>query len=80
MNNYLTLSQACVIDKATIVGIFDLDNCTYNRRAARFINSAEPLDTDGKLPQSFIVCDTQTYLSGLTTENITKRFQTNATK
>jgi hypothetical protein len=80
LDAFLVLSQSCVVTKTSVVGVFDLDNCTYNRRAAAFVNSVNPNSADDKLPLSFVITANNTILSGLSTRNIMKRFQSNATK
>ena len=44
-----------------IIGIFDLDKCSYGRRTREYLAAAEKegvvLDVSGEIPKSFVVCD-----------------------
>lgn len=57
---YLHLGQSTVVQKADIVGIFDLDNASWSHRTRAFLERAE---REGRLtalgddlPRSFVVC------------------------
>lgn len=57
---YLHLGQSAVVQKADIIGIFDLDNATWSHRTRAFLERAEregrvaALGDD--LPRSFVLC------------------------
>ena len=77
---YLPLGQSVVVPYREIVGVFDLDNTTYNVRAAAFINQAQKdgrvvLCTDD-LPKSAVLCDSGVYLSQLSPATLLKRLET----
>ena len=77
---YLHLGQSVVVPYREIVGVFDLDNTTYNVRAAAFINQAQKdgrvvLCTDD-LPKSAVLCDSGVYLSQLSPATLLKRLET----
>ena len=77
---YLHLGQSVVGPYREIVGVFDLDNTTYNVRAAAFINQAQKdgrvvLCTDD-LPKSAVLCDSGVYLSQLSPATLLKRLET----
>jgi len=79
---YLHLGQSVVVPWKNIVGIFDLDNTTYNIKAADFINRAEKngrvvLCTDD-LPKSVVLCDNAVYLSQLSPSTLLKRVESNS--
>ena len=78
---YLHLGQSVVVPYREIVGVFDLDNTTYNVRAAAFINGAQKdgrvvLCTDD-LPKSAVLCDSGVYLSQLSPATLLKRLENN---
>ncbi len=58
---YLHLGQNEIIDKRQVIGIFDLDKCSYEKRTREYLAKAEKegvvLDLSSDLPRSFIVCD-----------------------
>lgn len=79
---YLHLGQSVVVPWRDVVGIFDLDNTTYNVRAAGFINRAQRdgrvvLCTDD-LPKSAVLCGSVVYLSQLSPATLLKRVETNS--
>ena len=76
---YLHLGQSVVVPYREIIGVFDLDNTTYNVRAAAFINQAQK---DGRvvlctedLPKSAVLCDSGVYLSQLSPATLLKRLE-----
>lgn len=79
---YLHLGQNAVVPQRRIVGIFDLDRCSYEKRTRDYLAAAEKegvvLDISGDLPRSFVVCDHPyhrqiVYLSQLSTSALRKR-------
>ena len=59
---YLHLGQNEIIPQRRIIGIFDLDKCSYEKRTRDYLAAAEKegvvLDAaGGALPRSFVVCD-----------------------
>ena len=58
---YLHLGQNEIIPDRRIIGIFNLDKCSYGKRTREYLASAEiegvVLDVYGDLPKSFVVCD-----------------------
>ena len=58
---YLHIGQNEILPEKRIIGIFDMDKATYNRRAMEFLTRAEQegvvLDISGDIPKSFVVCD-----------------------
>ena len=65
-----------------IIGIFDLDKCSYEKRTREYLTRAEKdgvvLDVSGDLPKSFVVCDHPyhpqiVYLSQLNTSTLKNR-------
>ena len=57
---YLHLGQNEIIPQSRIIGIFDLDKCSYEKRTRDYLAAAEKegvvLDISGDLPRSFVVC------------------------
>lgn len=79
---YLHLGQNEVIPKQRIIGIFDLDKCSYEKRTREFLEKAEKegvvLDVSGDLPRTFVVCDHPyhqqiVYLSQFSSSTLQKR-------
>ena len=58
---YLHLGQNEMIPDRRIIGIFDLDKCSYEKRTREYLAKAEQegvvLDVSGALPQTCVVCD-----------------------
>ncbi len=58
---YLHLGQNEIVSEHRIIGIFDLDKCSYDKRTREYLASAEAegvvLDVSGDIPKSFVVCD-----------------------
>lgn len=58
---YLHLGQNEIIPQRRIIGIFDLDKCSYEKRTRDYLAAAERegvvLDVSGDLPKSFVLCD-----------------------
>ena len=79
---YLHIGQNELLPEKRIIGIFDMDKATYNRRAMEFLTRAEQegavLDISGDIPNSFVVCDHPyhpqiVYLSQLNPATLQKR-------
>ena len=58
---YLHIGQNEILPEKRIIGIFDLDKCSYEKRSQDYLADAEKdgvvLDASGQLPRSFLVCD-----------------------
>ncbi len=58
---YLHIGQNEILPDHRIIGIFDLDKCSYGKRTREYLAAAEQegvvLDISGDLPKSFVVCD-----------------------
>lgn len=80
---YLHLGQNEIIPQSRIIGIFDLDKCSYEKRTRDYLAAAEKegvvLDiAGGNLPRSFVVADHPyhrqiVYLSQLSAAALRKR-------
>lgn len=79
---YLHLGQNEIVPERRIIGIFDLDHCSYGKRTRDYLAAAETdgvvLDISGDIPKSFIVCDHPyhpqiVYLSQLNAVTLQKR-------
>ena len=79
---YLHLGQHEILPEKRIIGIFDLDTCSYEKRTREYLAAAEAegvvLDISGHLPRSFVVCDHPyhrqiVYLSQLSAATLQKR-------
>ena len=76
---YLHLGQNEIVSDHRVIGIFDLDKCSYDKRTREYLAAAERegvvLDISGDLPRSFVVCDHPyhsqiVYLSQLSTQTL----------
>jgi hypothetical protein len=81
---YLHIGQNEIVPEGRVIGIFDLDKCSYEKRTREYLSKAEEdgvvLDLSGSLPRSFVVCDhpyhTQiVYLSQLSAATLQKRME-----
>lgn len=58
---YLHLGQNEIVSDHRVIGIFDLDKCSCDKRTREYLASAESdgvvLDVSGDIPRSFVVCD-----------------------
>lgn len=79
---YLHLGQNEIVLQSRVIGIFDLDKCSYGKRTRDYLAAAEKegvvLDVSGDLPRSFVVCDHPyhdqiVYLSQLSPAALQKR-------
>lgn len=80
---YLHLGQNEIVPYRRIIGIFDLDKCSYEKRTRDYLSAAERegvvLDASGgSLPRSFVVCghpyhDQIVYLSQLSPAALQRR-------
>lgn len=79
---YLNLGQNEIVSEHRIIGIFDLDKASYEKRTREYLAAAEEegvvLDVSGDLPKSFVVCDHPyhpqiVYLSQLNATTLQKR-------
>lgn len=79
---YLHIGQTEIIPQSRIIGIFDLDNASYEKRTREYLAKAEKegtvLDIAGDLPRSFVVCDHPyhhqiVYLSQIGSKTLGKR-------
>ena len=81
---YFHLGQNEIVPDHRIIGIFDLDKCSYEKRTREYLTRAEKdgvvLDVSGDLPKSFVVCDHPyhpqlVYLSELSSATLQRRME-----
>lgn len=57
---YLYIGQNELLRAESVVGIFDMDHCTADKRAREYLRRADAdglvVDASGQLPRSFVVC------------------------
>ena len=74
---YLHIGQNEILPDRRVIGIFDLDKCSYGKRTREYLAAAEKegvvLDVSGEIPKSFVVCDQIVYLSQLNSTTLQKR-------
>lgn len=83
---YLHLGQNEIVPSRRVIGIFDLDKCSYSKRTREYLSAADKegvvLDVSGDIPKSFVVCDHPyhpqiVYLSQLNSTTLQKRAESN---
>lgn len=74
---FLHLGEDTVITDKNIIGIFDMDTSTVNKATRDYLNKAQK---DGRvvyvnydLPKSFVVMDSEVYISPVNTGTLSKR-------
>lgn len=74
---YLHIGSGYVVRHRDIVGIFDLDNLTYEKNSRDYLNMAEKnsavTNTAEDIPRSVIITDKENYLSGINSRTLAKR-------
>lgn len=82
---YLHLGQDMVVTKDSIIGVFDMDNCTSSKITREYLSKAEKngqvTDISGQLPKVFAVCarrgkaGQRVYLSQISSATLLKRWE-----
>ena len=81
---FLHLGQNEIVPSRRVIGIFDLDKCSYSKRTREYLSAADKegvvLDISGDIPKSFVVCDhpyhpQNVYLSQLNSTTLQKRVE-----
>ena len=58
---YLHIGQNEILPDRRVIGIFDLDKCSYGKRTREYLAAAEKegvvLDVSGEIPKAVVVCD-----------------------
>ncbi len=84
MKKYLQLEKGESIDKDEIIGIFDIDTASMSPNTRDIFKRKEEetgvISLSNDLPKSFLLCDNEytdrIYITGLSTESIRKRIET----
>lgn len=79
---YLHLGGDIVIQKRSIVGIFDLDTTTISKHTRNYLALAEKegrvVNVSYELPKSFVVCmegkTARVYISQISSQTLARRF------
>lgn len=81
---FLHLGQNEIVPSRRVIGIFDLDKCSYSKRTREYLSAADKegvvMDVSGDIPKSFVVCDHPyhpqiVYLSQLNSTTLQKRVE-----
>lgn len=80
---YLHLGQDTVVTTDTILGIFDMDECTVSKKTRDYLTAAEKggkvVNVSFELPKSFVVCEKNgkitVYISQISSKTLIKRSQ-----
>ncbi len=84
---YLHLGQSVMVKKASILGLFDLDNTTWSHRTRRFLEQAERegrmVVVGDDLPKSFVLCQegdgpATVYITQLNTATLLRRAESDS--
>ena len=78
---YLHLGSGALVEKKSIVGIFDLDNTSQSHLTRKYLNMADKsgqvINVAEDIPKSFVVCreddGMKIYLSQMSTQTLLKR-------
>ena len=78
---YLHLGQNEIVADHRVIGIFDLDKCSYSKKTRDYLSRADQegvvLDVSGDIPKSFVVCRegkrTVVYISQISPATLKKR-------
>lgn len=82
---YLHLGQDTVVTTESIIGIFDIDECTVSKKTRDYLTAAEKenrvFNVSFELPKSFVVCekgnDVIVYISQISAKTLLLRSNEN---
>lgn len=81
---FLHLGEDTVITDKGIIGIFDIDTSTVNKATRDYLKKAEQdkrvVNVNYDLPKSFVVTDSNVYISPINTNTLLKRVIKNSNK
>ena len=76
---YLTVGKNTVLTEESILGIFDLDNCSQSRQTREFLAAEEKRsrirNIAEDIPNTFLLCEEGTYLIQTASRNLAKRLK-----
>lgn len=78
---YLHLGSGALVEKKSIIGIFDLDNTSQSHLTRKYLSiadkSGQVINVAEDIPKSFVVCNDnegmKIYLSQMSTQTLLKR-------
>ena len=74
---YLHLGQDTVITTETVIGIFDIEECSASRITADFLNACQKrgcvVSVSEDMPKAFVVCSEHTYITNVSNITLNKR-------
>ena len=78
---YIHLGNSMAVRDCSIIGVFDLETCSWSNRTRQFLNAAEMqgqiVDVGEDLPKAFVLSEefgmTRVYLTQLASATIEKR-------
>lgn len=79
---FLHLGQNVAINTSSIIGVFDMDNCTIGNISRNYLSQAElnkkVVNVSSELPKSFVVCQAddgseKVFISPLSSTTLAKR-------
>jgi hypothetical protein len=78
---YIHLGSSMAVRDRSIVGVFDLENCTWSKQTRNFLKAAEDqgqvVDVTDDLPKAFVLAEeygmNRVYITQLSAQTIEKR-------
>ena len=80
---YLPIGADMAVRESTVIGIFDLDTTSYDKRTRAFLSEAEQagevVDVTGELPRAFVLTSEygmqRVYLTALSSRALGRRME-----
>ena len=74
---YLFLGGNVTVNKSSVIGIFDIEECSVSRITADFLNSEQKqgrvVSVSEDMPKAFVVCEKNTYITNVSNDTLNKR-------
>ena len=74
---YIHIGQDTIIPDSSLIGIFDIEECSVSRMTAEYLNACQKngriVNVSEDMPKSFIVTEKKTYISNVSNDTINKR-------
>lgn len=74
---YLFLGGNATVNKSSVIGIFDIEECSVSRITADFLNSEQKqgrvVSVSEDMPKAFVVCEKNIYITNVSNDTLNKR-------
>ena len=74
---YLFLGGNATVNKSSVIGIFDIEECSVSRITADFLNSEQKqgrvVSVSEDMPKAIVVCEKNTYITNVSNDTLNKR-------